>query len=306
MEHVDILVLVVLALTCSVSEAMTCMDAISAMSQMSSVCPENCQEDQDGVCADGKQKRDTDVCGKAVAPECETKLTELFPNKEKVKVLVDGFATCEGEYAAYNSYATMGADFVTYMWLEKVFTECGYESPYERPATNTCIGAADVLSQIDKHCPKNCDGGDLDADGFCPGQKKERDAEICGAKVAPDCKPFLEELIAKEDVIKDVITGMASCTGMFAFYAGVAQGGPAGLLQMINGVMYNCGDGASGGDTTCGAVKAAYQKASCCGNPSGMVTLPNGMPSTCAGTVAGYKEFKCCGKPDMVISLGQS
>eukprot|EP00930_Biecheleria_cincta_P010135 TRINITY_DN1120_c0_g1_i1.p1 TRINITY_DN1120_c0_g1~~TRINITY_DN1120_c0_g1_i1.p1 ORF type:complete len:552 (-),score=34.93 TRINITY_DN1120_c0_g1_i1:119-1774(-) len=58
---------------------------------------------------------------------------------------------------------------------------------------------------------------------------------------------------------------------------------------------------------TCGQIKEAYKASSCCGNPSGIITLPEDDQAhptmSCGQIVKAYRASSCCGNPNGRITL---
>jgi hypothetical protein len=281
-----------------VAGQMTCTDAVGVLGQIDQRCPKNC-ESQDGVCPSGMKERDPNVCGASVAPNCGS-LKEVLGSKTQIQSMVDGLKTCTGQFAGYAAYGDYGVDYLMYMYLANVFTDCGFASPYAPAPLNTCMGAVVIIGDVDKRCPKNCDEAQA-TDGVCSNGMKERDPNTCGAQSAPNCKSLIDDL-ANTTFVESMVAGLNTCTGQFAQYAQYGAMGTARFAQWSSGLMVDCGY-RSGTETTCGAVKKAYNEYKCCGNPTNVAVLAGGMTAPCADVKAGYKTEGCCGKPEKTMTL---
>ena len=207
--------------------------------------------------------------------------------------MMTGFATCTEDFASIASIYT--AEILTSQFLS-TFDSCGLTTSLTRPALTSCNGAVQKISQLSSACGSS--------DGWL----------TCGAS---KCTQFAASVT--DSVLKDVATGLATCTGVYAafssFYTLEVLNGqflstfdscglttsltrPAltscnGAVQKISQLSSACGS-SDDGLTACGANKCTRFAASV--TDSALKEMSTGL-ATCTGIFSMYSAYD----PAMVI-----
>ena len=236
------------------------------------------------------------ACGYQGAYTCSASACITNAAKASDAMMVDmatGFATCTGMFASFGSIYT--AEILTTLFLP-TFDACGLTTSLTAPAVTSCAGGRSKVDKLRSACGSS-DGG-----------------LTCGAS---KCTEFAASVT--DSVLKDVATGLATCTGMFAVYSYMytlevlirqflstfdscgfttSLTRPAltscnGAVQKISQLSSACGS-SDDGLTACGANKCTRFAASV--TDSALKEMGTGL-ATCTGIFSRYSAYD----PAMVI-----